>query len=137
VTVLAEPTSSAVTQGIRVTVSSTYVADQSAPAQGRYVFAYTVAIANDGAQPAQLRTRHWIITDASGKVEEVKGDGVVGKQPRLQPGQRFQYTSHCVLTTPLGTMHGSYQMVRDDGSGFDAAIAPFSLASPTRPAVLN
>jgi ApaG protein len=136
VTVLAEPTSSAVTQGIRVTVTSTYVAEQSAPDQGRYVFAYTVAIANEGGAPAQLRTRHWVITDAGGKVEEVRGDGVVGEQPRLGPGQRFQYTSRCVLTTPIGTMHGTYQMRRDDGSGFDATIAPFSLASPTR-RVLN
>ncbi len=131
-TVLAEPTSSAVTHGIRVTVTSTYVAEQSAPDQGRYVFAYTVAIANEGTTPAQLRTRHWVITDAGGKVEEVRGDGVVGEQPRLGPGQRFEYTSRCVLTTPLGTMHGTYQMRRDDGTGFDATIAPFSLASPTR-----
>ncbi len=132
-TVLAEPTSSAVTQGIRVTVTSTYVAEQSSPEQGRYVFAYTVAIANEGTAPAQLRTRHWIITDAGGKVEEVRGDGVVGEQPRLAPGQRFQYTSRCVLTTPVGSMHGTYQFRRDDGAGFDATIAPFSLAAPARP----
>ena len=132
-TVLAEPTSSAVTQGIRVTVTSTYVAEQSAPDQGRYVFAYTVEIANEGTSPAQLRTRHWIITDAGGKVEEVRGDGVIGEQPRLAPGQRFQYTSRCVLTTPVGSMHGTYQFRRDDGAGFDATIAPFSLASPARP----
>ncbi|HVV88800.1 MAG TPA: Co2+/Mg2+ efflux protein ApaG [Kofleriaceae bacterium] len=138
-TVLAEPTSTAVTHGIRVTVTSTYVAEQSAPDQGRYVFAYKVAIVNEGQATAQLRTRHWIITDAGGKVEEVRGDGVVGEQPRLAPGQRFEYTSRCVLTTPVGTMHGSYQMRRDDGTGFDATIAPFSLASPARPAqrVLN
>ncbi len=133
VTVLAEPTSTAITQGIRVTVTSSYVAEQSAPDQGRYVFAYTVAIANEGAATAQLRTRHWVITDATGKVEEVRGDGVIGEQPRLGAGQRFQYTSRCVLTTPVGTMHGSYQMRRDDGSGFDATIAPFSLAAPARP----
>ena len=132
-TVLAEPTSSATTQGITVTVTSSYVAEQSAPDHGRYVFAYNVVIANEGEKTAQLRTRHWVITDAVGKVEEVRGDGVVGEQPRLAPGQRFQYTSRCVLTTPVGTMHGSYQMRRDDGSGFDATIAPFSLASPTRP----
>ena len=104
VTVLAEPTSSAITQGIRVTVTSSYIAEQSAPDQGRYVFAYTVAIANEGDATAQLRTRHWVITDATGKVEEVRGDGVIGEQPRLGPGQRFQYTSRCVLTTPVGTM---------------------------------
>ena len=132
-TVLAEPTSSAVTQGIRVTVTSQYVPEQSAPHQGRYVFAYTVVIANEGAVTATLRTRHWVITDAAGKVEEVRGDGVVGEQPRLGDGQRFQYTSRCVLTTPVGSMHGTYQMRRDDGTGFDATIAPFSLVAPTRP----
>jgi ApaG protein len=127
---IAEPTSSAVTDGIRVTVHAQYLAEQSAPGLGRYVFAYTVAIANEGAGPAQLRTRHWIITDGRGKVEEVKGDGVVGEQPRLAPGQRFQYTSGCVLATPVGMMHGTYQMHRDDGSCFDAVIAPFSLVMP-------
>jgi ApaG protein len=130
-TVLAEPTSSAVTQGIRVTVTSTYVAERSTPERGRYFFAYSVVIANEGAAPAQLRTRHWIITDGAGKVEEVKGDGVVGKQPRLGPGERFQYTSGCELTTPVGTMHGTSQLRRDDGTWFDATIAPFSLAAPT------
>jgi len=122
-----------VTQGIRVTVRSSYIAEQSAPDHGRWVFAYTVVLENEGARPAQLRTRHWIITDGNGKVEEVRGDGVVGEQPRLGPSQRFQYTSRCVLTTPVGTMHGTYQMVRDDGTGFDADIAPFSLVSPARP----
>ena len=127
---IAEPTSTAVTDGIRVTVRAQYLAEQSAPEKSRYVFAYTVAIANEGGAPAQLRTRHWIITDGRGKIEEVKGDGVVGEQPRLAPGQRFQYTSGCVLATPVGTMHGTYRMWRDDGSYFDATIAPFSLASP-------
>lgn len=128
---LAEPTSSALTDGIRVTVRAQYLADQSAPEKGRYVFAYSVTIANEGDLPAHLRTRHWIITDGRGKVEEVQGDGVVGEQPRLVPGQRFQYTSGCVLTTPVGTMHGTYQMIRDDGTWFDAVIAPFSLVMPT------
>jgi ApaG protein len=128
---LAEPTSSAVTDGIRVTVRAQYLADQSAPEKGRYVFAYSVTIANEGDAPAQLRTRHWIITDGRGKVEEVQGDGVVGEQPRLVPGQRFQYTSGCVLTTAVGTMHGTYQMIRDDGTWFDAVIAPFSLVMPS------
>lgn len=127
---IAEPTSTAVTDGIRVTVRAQYLAEQSAPAKSRYVFAYTVAIANEGGAPAQLRTRHWIITDGRGKIEEVKGDGVVGEQPRLAPGQRFQYTSGCVLATPVGTMHGTYQMHRDDGTAFDAVIAPFSLVMP-------
>ena len=123
--------STALTEGIRVSVSSVYVPEQSAPKARRYVFAYTVKIANEGQAPAQLKTRHWIITDARGTVEEVRGDGVVGEQPRLAPGQSFQYTSGCVLNTPVGTMHGTYRMWRDDGSYFDAEIAPFSLASPT------
>lgn len=127
---VAEPTSVAVTDGIRVRVQSHYLADQSSPRDDRYVFAYTITITNEGAWPAQLRTRHWIITDGRGAVEEVRGDGVVGEQPRLMPGQSFQYTSGCVLTTAVGTMHGTYRMWRDDGSYFDAVIAPFSLASP-------
>ena len=127
---LAEPTSTALTDGIRVTVRAQYLADQSSPEKSRYVFAYSVTIANEGNGPAQLRTRHWIITDGRGKVEEVQGDGVVGEQPRLVPGQRFQYTSGCVLNTPVGTMHGTYQMIRDDGTWFDAVIAPFSLVMP-------
>ena len=127
---VAEPTSTAFTEGIRVRVQSHYLADQSSPRDDRYVFAYTITISNEGARTAQLRTRHWIITDARGSVEEVRGDGVVGEQPRLSPGQSFQYTSGCVLTTPIGTMHGTYRMWRDDGSFFDAVIAPFSLALP-------
>jgi ApaG protein len=127
---VAEPTSTATTQGIRVDVRSHYLADQSSPRDDRYVFAYTITISNEGALTAQLKTRHWIITDARGVVEEVRGDGVVGEQPRLGPGQSFQYTSGCVLNTPIGTMHGTYRMWRDDGSYFDAVIAPFSLASP-------
>jgi ApaG protein len=125
-----EPTSSAVTDGIRVRVQSHYLADQSSPPDDRYVFAYTITISNEGTSTAQLRTRHWIITDGRGTVEEVRGDGVVGEQPRLSPGQSFQYTSGCVLRTPIGTMQGTYRMWKDDGSYFDAQIAPFSLASP-------
>lgn len=120
----------AVTEGIRVTVRSSYVADQSVPAAHRYVFAYTVRIANEGAEAAQLRSRHWIITDASGKVEEVRGPGVVGRQPLLRPGEHFDYTSGCVLETPRGEMRGTYQMLRPDGGAFDAIIAPFLLALP-------
>ena len=127
---VAEPTSSAETDGIRVRVQSHYLAEQSSPRDDRYVFAYTITISNESAHTAQLRTRHWIITDGRGTIEEVRGDGVVGKQPRLQPGQSFEYTSGCVLTTPIGTMHGTYRMWRDDGSYFDAVIAPFSLALP-------
>ena len=129
---VAEPTSSAITQGIRVRVQSQYLPDQSSPHGDRFVFAYTITISNESTFTAQLRTRHWIITDGRGSIEEVKGDGVVGEQPRLSPGQSFQYTSGCVLTTPIGTMHGSYRFWRDDGSYFDVQIAPFSLASPVR-----
>lgn len=130
VPVVAETTSMALTEGIRVRVQSQYLPDQSSPRDDRYVFAYTITITNEGARTAQLRTRHWIITDGRGVVEEVRGDGVVGEQPRLAPGQTFQYTSGCVLTTAVGTMHGTYRMWRDDGTYFDAEIAPFSLASP-------
>ncbi len=120
----------AITEGIRVTVESTYVAEQSSPRTHRYVFAYTVKIANEGTEPAELKTRHWIITDGNGKVEEVRGPGVVGQQPHLRPGDHFEYTSGCVLQTPRGEMQGSYQMHRPDGRSFDAVIAPFALALP-------
>mgnify|MGYP001216159821 CR=1 FL=1 len=120
----------AVTEGIRISVTSEYVAAQSVPRSKRYVFAYTVKIENEGTSVAQLRTRHWVITDGNGKVEEVRGPGVVGQQPTLKPGEHFEYTSGCVLETPRGTMHGSYQMRRGDGSEFDAAIAPFDLLLP-------
>ena len=123
-------TSTAVTVGIRVVVRSAYLANQSLPLANRYVFAYTVLIANEGTEPAQLRTRHWIITDGEGKVEEVRGPGVVGQEPFLKPGEHFEYTSGCVLRTPRGQMRGTYQMHRPDGSKFDATIAPFSLALP-------
>ena len=136
-TSFAEPVSMATTEGIEITVRALYLAEQSAPKHNRYVFAYTVAIANRGNNPAQLKTRHWVITDGRGGIEEVRGDGVIGEQPRLAPGQSFQYTSGCVLTTDVGTMHGSYRMWREDGSYFDAAIAPFSLASPHRNSDLN
>ncbi len=122
--------SEATTQGIRVTVKSSYVPEQSAPRQHRYVFAYTIRISNEGKAPAQLINRHWIITHGSGKVEEVRGPGVVGAQPKLEPGQHFEYTSGCVLTTPHGTMHGSYEMRRNDGTSFEATVAPFSLSMP-------
>ena len=115
---------------IRVDVSTNYVEDQSNPGEGRFVFSYTITIRNEGTKPARLVTRHWLITDANGKVQEVRGDGVVGQQPNLQPGESFEYTSGCVLETPHGTMHGTYQMVRPDGERFDAEIAPFLLAVP-------
>jgi ApaG protein len=127
---VAEPTSSALTDGIRVRVRSQFLPEQSSPRDDRYVFAYTITISNESTYTAQLRTRHWIITDARGSVEEVRGDGVIGEQPRLSPGQTFQYTSGCVLQTSVGTMQGSYRFWKDDGTYFDAQIAPFSLASP-------
>ena len=122
--------SNALTNGIRVTVSSNYIPAQSAPKARRYVFDYTVRIANEGTEAAQLKSRHWIITDGNGKVEQVRGPGVVGEQPMLRPGEHFEYTSGCVLETPRGSMEGTYQMIRSDGTEFDAAIAPFALMLP-------
>ena len=115
---------------ISVSVETTYLADESAPQSQRFVFGYTITIRNDGTVPAKLLTRHWIITDAEGKRQEVRGDGVVGEQPRLQPGQGFRYTSGTVLQTPVGAMQGSYQMIGDDGERFEAPVAPFRLAMP-------
>ena len=122
--------STAVTRGIRVTVRSQYLPERSSPKGGQYAFAYTVRIANEGDATAQLRTRHWVITDGEGKVQEVRGEGVVGEKPILKPGQAFEYTSWCMLATPHGSMQGTYQMVGEDGSQFDAQIAPFTLALP-------
>jgi ApaG protein len=119
----------AITNGVRVTVSTVYVPSQSVPTQHRYAFAYTIRMAIEGKQTVQLKTRHWVITHANGKVEEVRGPGVVGQQPVLKPGEHFEYTSGCVLETPRGTMHGTYQMAADGGM-FDADIAQFQLAMP-------
>jgi ApaG protein len=115
---------------IDVQVETRFVPDQSKPGDNRYVFAYTVTLRNAGDVPAQLLTRHWIITDANGKTEEVRGDGVVGEQPWMRPGDDFQYTSGAVLETAVGTMAGSYQMLADDGTRFDAPIPPFTLSIP-------
>jgi len=115
---------------IQVAAESFYIAEQSDPERDRYVFAYTISIQNTGGIAAKLLTRHWIITDANGKVEEVRGEGVVGEQPHLQPGQAFQYTSGAVLQTSLGSMEGSYQMLADDGVKFDAEIPAFVLSIP-------
>jgi len=115
---------------ISVAVQTHFIDEQSAPAENRYVFAYTIRIANTGDVPAKLLTRHWVITDANGKVQEVRGDGVVGEQPHLQPGEDFHYTSGAVLETSVGTMRGSYQMIADDGHRFDAPIAQFTLSIP-------
>ena len=122
--------SNSVTDGIRVDVRSEYLPEQSTPAAKRYVFTYTIRISNEGTSIAQLRSRHWVITDSNGKVEEVRGPGVVGKQPALEPGQAFEYTSGCMLPTPRGEMRGSYQMQRKDGTTFDAEIATFELSLP-------
>jgi ApaG protein len=118
------------THKIRVDVDTSYLEDQSDPKERRYVFSYTITIRNEGSVPARLLTRHWIITDSNGKVQEVRGDGVVGEQPYLKPGQGFRYSSGAVLETPVGAMQGSYQMVSDDGEQFDAPIAAFRLAMP-------
>ena len=115
---------------IRIHVATSYVDDQSEPDDSRYVFAYTITISNEGDAPARLLSRHWIITDANGKVQEVTGDGVVGEQPRLNPGERFRYSSGAVLETPVGAMQGLYRMEADNGANFDAPIAPFTLAVP-------
>ena len=115
---------------IDIDVATRYLDDQSEPEQDRYVFAYTIRIHNSGKVPARLLKRHWIITDANGKTEEVEGDGVVGKQPYLRPGEKFEYTSGAVLETDLGTMRGDYQMLADDGTQFAAAIPPFTLTIP-------
>lgn len=113
-----------------VTVETMYLADQSDEAQNRYVFSYTITIANVGSVTSQLISRHWIITDAAGETQEVRGLGVVGVQPLLRPEESFQYTSGSVFTTPVGTMHGSYQMVAEDGTQFEAAIPAFTLSMP-------
>lgn len=122
--------SNALTRGIRVTVKCTYRPDRSSPAQKQFVFAYTVRITNEGTETVQLRSRHWIITDANSKVNEVRGEGVVGAQPVLKPERYFEYTSFCAIETSRGTMHGTYQMVTDSGERFDALVAPFDLALP-------
>ncbi|HEU4516794.1 MAG TPA: Co2+/Mg2+ efflux protein ApaG [Steroidobacteraceae bacterium] len=115
---------------ISVAVDTRYLEDQSDPDEHRYVFAYTITIRNRGTVPAKLLGRHWVITDANGKVQEVRGEGVVGEQPHLMPGQGFRYTSGAVLETPVGSMQGSYRMLADNGVEFDAPIAAFTLAIP-------
>jgi ApaG protein len=122
--------SQAVTNGIQVLVQSEYLPDRSSPSAGRYAFAYTVTITNQGSETAQLKSRHWIITDGEGSVQEVRGDGVVGEQPVLTPGDAFEYTSWCVIATATGSMRGTYQMRTSEGTSFDAEIAAFRLAMP-------
>jgi ApaG protein len=115
---------------IKVDVETRYIEDQSNPEQNYFVFAYTITIKNRGRQNAQLLTRHWVITDSNSKIQEVRGDGVVGEQPLLKPGEQFVYTSGTMLETAVGTMKGSYQMLADDGSHFDAQIEEFVLSTP-------
>jgi ApaG protein len=122
--------SEATTRGVRIRVESTFEPERSAPASGEYFFSYRVRIENVGSEVVQLVSRHWVITDADGRVEHVRGPGVVGEQPVLRPGQTFEYTSFCPLPTPNGTMHGEYQMRTATGETFDAAIPPFGLAIP-------
>jgi ApaG protein len=127
---LTYPSMDAVPYQIRIEVETAYLDEQSDPKERRYVFSYTITIRNEGSVAARLMTRHWVITDANGKVQEVRGDGVVGEQPHLKPGQGFRYSSGAVLETPVGAMQGSYQMVTDEGMHFDAPIAAFRLAMP-------
>jgi ApaG protein len=122
--------SEATTRNIRVRVESQYDPGRSMPQRSQWFFLYTVNITNEGHDTVQLMSRHWVITDGMGKVEEVQGPGVVGKQPVLAPGQSFEYTSGCPLTTPFGSMHGTYQMVNQAAEKFDIEIAPFTLSEP-------
>ncbi len=115
---------------IQVVVRTAYIPEQSDPGSDRYVFAYTVTIANEGTASAQLISRHWVITDAENQIQEVRGLGVVGEQPFLRPGESFEYTSGTSLGTPVGTMRGSYQMVAEDGQKFEAEIPEFTLSMP-------
>jgi ApaG protein len=120
------------TEGVRVRVVPSYLAVQSDPAQGKYLFAYHITITNDGATKTKLRSRHWLIVDADGERHEVKGPGVVGQFPELGPGEKFEYSSFCPLETPWGTMEGTYEMERDDGSVFNAIVSRFYLVSTKR-----
>jgi len=122
--------SEAITRNIRVRVQAEYDAGRSSPQQSQWFFLYTVSITNESQDTVQLMSRHWVITDGMGKVEEVRGPGVVGKQPVLAPGQSFEYTSGCPLTTPYGSMQGTYQMVNQAAEKFDIEIAPFTLTEP-------
>jgi ApaG protein len=123
-------TSDALTEGVRVRVTAQYVPSHSAPRENHFFFAYQVRIRNEGQEPVQLISRHWVITDGAAHVEHVRGPGVVGAQPRLLPGQEHQYTSCCPLPTPSGSMHGTYRMLKDDGTQFDAEVGTFSLFAP-------
>ena len=120
----------AVTRQIEVTVEPNFLPERSSVDRGQYFWSYTIVITNTGAETVQLRTRHWIITDATGHVEEVEGEGVIGEQPVLGPGESFQYSSWCSLKTAKGVMHGTYQMISRGGEHFEVEIAPFALKEP-------
>ena len=122
--------SETITDGIRIVVKAAFWPERSSPESSQWAFTYTVSISNTGQATATLRSRHWLITDGNARVEEVRGPGVVGKQPRLEPGDSFEYTSWAMLRTPFGTMSGSYQMERPNGSSFDAKINEFALTQP-------
>lgn len=122
--------SEATTRGVHVRVRAQFVPERSSPDDDAYFFAYHIVITNNGDVTARLVSRHWIITDGTGQVQEIRGEGVVGEQPILAPGESFEYTSACPLKTPVGSMHGTYQMVTANGERFDARIAPFTLAFP-------
>ncbi len=122
--------SEAVTSGVRVRVVSRFSPQQSHPGHHQWFFIYTVTITNESSRTVQLISRHWIIENADGETDEVRGDGVVGEQPVLAPGEHFEYSSGCPLSTPFGTMHGTYHMLVEDGSAFEAEIAPFTLSEP-------
>ncbi len=123
-------TSEAITGGLRVQVEARYSAEHSEPSANHWFFLYTIRISNESGETCQLISRHWIIRDATGRLEEVQGDGVIGEQPVLEPGDSFEYTSGCPLPTPFGSMEGTYQMVTDGGNHFDAEIARFELREP-------
>jgi len=123
-------TSEAVTRNVRVRVRAQYDPERSDPSDNQWFFLYTIQISNEGHQTVQLLSRHWIITDGKGQVQEIRGLGVVGEQPVLAPGERFEYTSGCPLTTPFGSMQGTYQMVSESQDRFDVDIAPFALTEP-------
>ena len=128
---MSETTSEAVTEGLRVTVRARYSPDHSDPARSEWFFLYTIRLRNESHETLQLLSRHWIIRNGAGKVEEVRGPGVVGEQPVLEPGDEYEYTSGCPLETPMGSMEGHYEMVWESGGSFDAEIARFELRQPT------
>lgn len=119
-----------ISKDIEIQVETVYLPSESAPDDSRFIFAYTITIENKGSEPAQLMTRRWVITDSNGRTQEVQGEGVVGAQPYIKPGEGFQYTSGAMLETPTGTMEGAYHMVTDEGLTFEAEIKPFTLAAP-------